>query len=431
MATASLTAGVITGNQLVLDYLNRTYNEVIRFRNTSLSPKRQNLLHALQQAYQEAASCNLEPVSGCPPRSAVARSLLELPGGKALAAAVAENDLPGANPDERPNPGWLEGLFDYASSRRVNFPVHVNTREAVHRIPAAAAAPIRIAITGDRGTQKESTRAIAELISQQHPHYTIHLGDVYYSDRGKDRPQNPPASWPCGSLGSFALNSTNEMFSGGDDYFNVTLWSPTFAIQSHLSYFALYNPYWLIIGLDTSYFAYNYSLLYDEGTLDDPLDHTKGSVQVQWLRELLLNHAGKRVIVLTHHDGFSVDPVSGKVRPKPLWTQMASELRGRAEWWWYWGHIHAGIAYRRILFLDDTSVSPRCVGHGGVPHRPFPRELRNFTDPNIAIEWAEHQTAHSGESCRALNGFVMLTLDGPALTESFFDETGRQRWPRS
>jgi hypothetical protein len=75
------------------------------------------------------------------------------------------------------------------------------------------------------------------------------------------------------------------MYSGGIGYFNDLLGNARFAAQQGLRYFALTNDHWLIIGLDTAYFAYYQSLLYEEGSLSesDTNKQPDGSVQLQWL----------------------------------------------------------------------------------------------------------------------------------------------------
>jgi len=60
--------------------------------------------------------------------------------------------------------------------------------------------------------------------------------------------------------------------------------------------------------LDTAYFAYYQSLLYENGALfeADAQKQKDGMVQAQWLSALLKEHGHKRFILLTHHDGFDV-----------------------------------------------------------------------------------------------------------------------------
>src|SRR5262249_41371006 len=167
--------------------------------------------------------------------------------------------------------------------------------------------------------------------------------------------------WPHNAI-SYALNSNHEMYAGGAGFFQALLADRRFQAQQGLSYFALQNPYWLVIGLDTAYFARWSSRLYQKGTLMEPRD-VDGTVQRDWLYNIIQDpkHAGKRVLLLTHHDGFNINPGSGAVARNPLFDEIMAVMQvhpdpsatGRTlrahDWWWYWGHVHAPIVYERIL----------------------------------------------------------------------------------
>ena len=99
------------------------------------------------------------------------------------------------------------------------------------------------------------------------PHYSIHLGDVYYvgdpAEVGANflgipnpRYQFAPCKWPLGSEGAFALNGNHEMYALGYGYFDHIL--PKLGVRGsphgqRASYFCLENDHWRIIALDTSY----------------------------------------------------------------------------------------------------------------------------------------------------------------------------------
>ena len=45
------------------------------------------------------------------------------------------------------------------------------------------------------------------------------------------------------------------------------------------------------------------------------------------------------------------------------------------------------------------------------------------------MQWSETDLARNGgDSRRAPNGFLLLTLKGAEIKEEFYDELGRQRW---
>lgn len=425
------------GVQSLAEHLGGLIDHLANFRNTVGLPKRQDLLNVLRQVQAEAAAKGL-PMGASAGANAVA--IAGLPSAGKLAESVGVREIPGLGPYEALDPQWAESVLNYydtaLNNRRVRFPTHQQSGVLpVRRLvqPTAEDPEIRIAIAGDSGTDSRITApaAIARLMAGKRPHYTIHLGDVYYSGLASEEQNNFLAIWPTGSSGAYALNSNHEMYCGGAGYFNVLLKHRNFAAQQGLSYFALTNDHWLIIGLDTAYFAYHQSLLYEQGSLAeaDKNKEPDGLVQLEWLREVLGQNPNKRVILLTHHDGFDVNPATRAVSRKPLWGGVTGEMSGVRDWWWYFGHVHAPIVYKRIFFRNNSSVSARCVGHGAVPYEPFPPDLARLGDGEVVVQWAETDLARNGgDSRRAPNGFLLVTLKGAEIREEFYDELGRQRW---
>jgi hypothetical protein len=138
---------------------------------------------------------------------------------------------------------------------------------------------------------------------------------------------------------------------------------------------------------------------------------------------------GKRVIMMTHHDGFSVDPAYGKVTISPLYRQITSLMQEVRDWWWYWGHVHTVNAFESINFGSRSTLTPRCVGHGAIPYMPFPPNYSRLGSGDVSIDWAETDLARDPQiPLRAPNGFLLLTLTGADLKEEFYDEHNRQRW---
>lgn len=127
----------------------------------------------------------------------------------------------------------------------------------------------RVALAGDWATGTDEAASVANHITSFDPHYTIHLGDVYYvgdqNETGENflgipNPHNDynPCRWPEGSLGAFALNGNHEMYALDNAYFDEML--PALGANKggqprgqRASYFCLENEHWRIIGLDTGY----------------------------------------------------------------------------------------------------------------------------------------------------------------------------------
>ena len=137
---------------------------------------------------------------------------------------------------------------------------------------------VRISMAGDWGTGTEEALTVAGEMQKFVPHFTIHLGDVYYvgdplsvneNCLGVKNPNNnyDPVTWPVGSKGSFALNGNHEMYANGGGYFDVFL--PRLGLKDatgkstgqQTGFFCLQNQYWRIIAIDTGYNSIGVPLL--------------------------------------------------------------------------------------------------------------------------------------------------------------------------
>lgn len=274
-----------------------------------------------------------------------------------------------------------------------------------------------IALVGDFGTgnfgryDSPSTK-ISKFVPTLKPHYTIHLGDVYYAGTGEEERNKLMQFWPQGSLGSFTLNSNHEMYSGGTPYFDDAVGGPVFnKLQSPYSFFALENSDWIIVGLDS---AYNSDVLklYMDGSLGR-------NAQIPFLQELAKK--GKQIVLLTHHNAIPESGMPG-ASPLKLLTEVTKAFAGGAPpKYWYWGHAHAGVAYKP---LPQNDMLCRCVGHGALPWG-----LSSDLQGSANVEWFERCNAGDPDNTlRVFNGFVLLQFDGPNLTEAFYDECGRVAW---
>jgi hypothetical protein len=288
---------------------------------------------------------------------------------------------------------------------------------------------VRIALMGDWGTGSytltglnsrdgpalETMRALEALPAP--PDYLVHLGDTYYSGTGAGRiPENEEAQnllevWKQhGAIAKpgrcFALNGNHEMYGGLYGYYNA-LSDPLFSAQRGCSYFALEFGDWIIAGIDSSYF--DTSVLYLDGSLGEDTDP-----QYDFLRKIKAR--GKKVILLSHHNGISMD--GGSASPR-LWKDVTQALTPD---YWYWGHWHLGAAYSEHAF--SGAVKARCVGHGAIP----------FSNPPGMLACADNIAwyAHSGPAApgpfqpRAKNGFAVLTLTPSGITEEFYEVGTRE-----
>lgn len=305
------------------------------------------------------------------------------------------------------------------------------------RPPAEQSSPLpddcRLAILGDWGTGLYGAPKCGESIAGDTEGFDLvmHVGDVYYSGTKREINHNFLAVWPwqtrprsAGPVVFRACNSNHEMYSGGKPYVEQTL--SRFAQDS--SVFALENKRWLLVGLDTAY---------DEWKL--------AGGQADWLRRLLSRDDGRRAILFSHHQPFSLfSPSKGTLRNDIDKVVAAHRDKIVA---WYWGHEHLCGIYDRY---PPWGIHGRCVGHSGfpyfraaalrglskigpvdtgadewlvkVPGGPAPGALI-LDGPNRFIGPKADQRARYGP-----NGYMTVHLHDDAIAEEVRSSTGQVLW---
>jgi hypothetical protein len=271
--------------------------------------------------------------------------------------------------------------------------------------------------TGNFGSGDSPSTKISKFVPTLNPDYTIHLGDTYYAGTNPEETAKLLAYWPRGAKASFALNSNHEMYAGGGPYFNNVIGNPIFnKLQSPWSFFGLENSNWVIVGLDSAYYS-SAMQLYMNGTLGSANNQTRFLQQVA--------ARNKKTIVLTHHNpipigGLNCAPQQGD-EGFQLYKDVLDAFIGHAPAYWYYGHKHIGTAYKP---LPGNNLLCRCLGHGGLP-AGVASDLTNSNN----LDWFERCNASDPENkLRIYNGFVHLELNGPDITEIFYDEIGRVAW---
>jgi hypothetical protein len=329
-----------------------------------------------------------------------------------------DGEIYGTGKYEELDPGWTE-----AGAVWLEYYAKMKEKAPFLAAPETITIPnkVQIAIAGDWGTGnwRPHNPAPAADVGRQmdflKADFTIHLGDTYYAGTDDQEQQLLVTPWPAGSNkagGALTLNSNHEMYSGAAGYFGIALKDDKFKLQNKCSYFALQNDAWVIVGLDTAYYA-DEEKMYLEGSLLSPGDP---QVQLDFLKEKIAT--GKKVLILTHHGGLSLD---GGTKTA-LWNQVIGVFpSARPPACWYWGHEHAAVIYS---FAATGPTLCRCCGHGAIPWG-FAKVL----DKNANVDWFESRPANDPEiPQRVLNGFAMLSLDGPNLKETFYDENGGVAW---
>lgn len=285
----------------------------------------------------------------------------------------------------------------------------------------------RVALAGDWASGTDEAVSVANHIASFDPHYTIHLGDVYYvggrnetgeNFLGIDNPHNhyQPCRWPAGSLGAFALNGNHEMYALGKAYFDEML--PTLGALKdgrpegqRASFFCLENEHWRIIALDTGYLSIGVPVL----EYFWPPDCGLPAAVLQWLRKIV-NGDRRATILLSHHNPFSRYDTS-----YPRQAVQLKEFFAEHPVLWFWGHEHRFVIYKEYRVADGISALGRCIGHGGMPIE-LPGEVK---DRNCPVEFEDSRLYPNDENLTVgYNGFATLVLRGNQLEIRYIDVFG-------
>jgi predicted phosphodiesterase len=319
--------------------------------------------------------------------------------------------------------GWLRAAIPFIRerlgiARRSPRPAFSQTIEV---IPDHA----KVALLGDWGTGLYGAVPCAESITSEGGYDAlIHLGDVYYAGTENEIDSRFLGIWKGMAAASpqalsRACNSNHEMYSGGGPLFSRTL--PTFGQPS--TTFAVCNENWVLIGLDSAYH-----------------DHDLDDEQVAWLHGVLEVAGDRRIVLLSHHQPFSLLSNQG---PR-LVARLAPVLKTQRVVAWYWGHEHLLAVYDRN---SVWGVNGRCVGHGGFPYfrvdfANAPTE--NLVGRNVFRFVAGHDDVpgarildgpndYLGDRADRYgpNGFMRLTLSGRRLVEDVVAPDGTVLWTGS
>jgi hypothetical protein len=324
---------------------------------------------------------------------------------------------------------FLGQYLKHRLGRRHPFPTYKTRRvtNGVYAMPAEDV--IRIALASDWATGTVEAAKVADLIERFKPHYSIHLGDVYYVGDPLEVAENflgiptqagryIPCRWPRGSHGSFALNGNHEMYSLGTAYFSKML--PALGPVVHgrargqaASFFCLENEHWRLIALDTAYNSVGLPLI----EYFWPPDCDLPTELMDWLRDTVKPSRDdpRGIVILSHHQYFS--------RFETWYTRPAKQL---AELFarpvlWFWGHEHRLAIYREFGVEGGVSAHGRCIGHGGMPvelpHAARHEEcIAEFVDER---PYPNDQNLHIG-----FNGFARLSLQQERLNAEYMDVLG-------
>lgn len=307
--------------------------------------------------------------------------------------------------------GWVGSLFRWIKG--------IKRHSLIPAQPDPSPMPdkVRIALLGDWGTGLYGAPECAKRIEGDKEGFwmVLHLGDVYYSGDDDEMKERFLDVWPrVPNAISRGLNGNHEMYTGGNAYFKKVL--PSFKQPS--SYCAFQNERFLLVGLDTA-----------------QQDHDLAGDQPEWLTQLVGKAGDRKVILLSHHQPFSLLDDQG---PK-LVQKLAPLLEQQRIFAWYWGHEH------RCLFYDRHplwGLYGRVIGHSGFPYfrdkvldktfGPVPSEpdmgrklVGKGLIPGGLILQGPNRYLPGQEKRYGPNGYVVLELDRGHLYEVAYEAGGK------
>lgn len=322
------------------------------------------------------------------------------------------------------------GVYDMQTGNTIpaNSP-YPNLAKKVSLRGSASLEPVRIALAADWGAGTfESDLVAQQMMAGFDPHYTVHIGDVYFVGTPAQVRSNclgipPPGAsrgvkWPHGSRGSFAIMGNHEMLSRGYGFFDDFLPSlgrcdPATGkpLGQRAPFFALMSDHWRVVALDTGYRSYSPLLENDDNSQPDEV--------MSWLNDTLRlwDPADTRgLLFLTHHQYRSAFSSHQNVATA---QQLETLLPPGRQVIWLWGHEHR-LSFYNLSNAPGSGLMAhgRCVGNGGFPthETPIPSTARATGLQAYDNRLYTVHPAILGNTSLGFNGFVQLTFTGPNIT---------------
>ena len=322
---------------------------------------------------------------------------------------------------------WVFEYLKHRLGRRHPFQTYSGTDTGIYPLQGDGG-EVRIALAGDWGTGTDEAAMVAEQMEAFAPHYTVHVGDVYYVGDGDEVAENflgqpmagshfTPVGWPRGSRGSFSLLGNHEMFARGIAYFTRIL--PALGLAGddagqQASFFCLENEFWRIIAVDTSYNSVGWPFF---EFLSKP-GCALPKALMDWLEQTVKPDPNdpRGIILLSHHQYFSAFE---DWFPKPA-SQLSAFFKRPVLW--FWGHEHRMTLYDRFSVKDSLIAYGRCIGHGGMPVDLPPDPPPH---PECPVLFIDKRLYANDEKLRiGMNGFARLAFRSEHLQVDYVDLHG-------
>ena len=218
--------------------INAAWKQLTPAQQSQIAPA---ILNANQQAVSVSQTGKAPSVSAAPHHLMLAQSALSNDSDHVVSSLEAgvvldvgpDGVIWGTGKYEQLDPGWAEALAVFLESL---LPL-IGGKHPFVTTPQTITIPdtVQIGLAGDWGTGDWRTASnpapstdVRNHLALLSPDVTIHLGDVYYAGTGDQEQHELVNLWPRGSIGSLALNSNHEMYSGAKPYFQAIA-NPPFA----------------------------------------------------------------------------------------------------------------------------------------------------------------------------------------------------------
>lgn len=293
-------------------------------------------------------------------------------------------------------------------SGQVSYRTHVRPGDFVidGRLPDDAT----VGIVADWGTGEPEAVEVLRQLRGHDPQVAIHLGDIYYAGTQYEvenyffQPWKNTLQIESSGILSLALPGNHDLYAGGAPYYDLIdrLAELNGIADKPASFFCLRNAHWQLIGMDTAL----HDRLIGGTTYLEPSE-------AEWVIDKIQNAAGRRTILLSHHQLFSAnDQFGGMSYNEKLYDQLATVLPQVDLW--LWGHEHDLVIFGEYMGLKRG----RCVGGSAFPVGNFemPTTRKN---PDVPYD---RQVELSKGSAFYQHCYAILKLNGRNATVNYYED---------
>lgn len=270
-----------------------------------------------------------------------------------------------------------------------------------------------IALLADWGTGTATAANLLRQVATHKPDLVIHLGDVYYS--GTPAEVQDRFLSICrdvfGKTPVLSLSGNHDMYSGGEGYYSLVD-----ALKQKASYFVVRNKDWQFVAVDTGFNDSNPFSVSNNVT-------SLVNVEAAWARGHIAGGrtAGRKTVLLSHHQLFSAFEASGKAAINRLLLDQFRPVLDAVDVW-FWGHEHRLTIYDPFCGLKRG----RCIGASAVPvfvekdhYEPKFAEVPLLSNPKTGTPVRLAENGHIYH-----HAYALMEIDGPTASVKYFQDDG-------